>query len=170
MDRAVRVSDAERDRALDRLREAMATGRLSDSTFIRRVDVTLRARTREDLRTVLSDLPSLGLSLRTVLTRVRPTPPARPTDGLPALRLPRTADNPIRIGRGLGSSLKIADATVSRNHAELVNTAPGRWLLRDLDSTNGSSLNGIRITGSAEVADTDLIGFGRATYRLRIAR
>jgi DUF1707 SHOCT-like domain len=70
MDRALRVSDAERDRALARLREAMATGRLSDSTFIRRVDLTLRARTRAELSTILADLPSLGHSARTMLTRV----------------------------------------------------------------------------------------------------
>lgn len=182
MDRAVRVSDAERDRALDRLREAMATGRLSDSTFIRRVDITLRARTRAELRSVLDDLPSIGSSVRTMLTRMLPLPRARfaepedtgdtgdTGDTLPVLRLPRRADTPIRVGRGLGCGLRIGDATVSRTHAELENTAPGRWLVRDLDSSNGTFVNGIRITGAAEIAEADLIAFGQAVYRLRLGR
>lgn len=172
MDRAVRVSDAERDRALDRLREAMATGRLSDSTFIRRVDITLRARTRAELRSVLDDLPSIGSSVRTMLTRMRPAPRdrlAEADDTFPALRLPRQAD-PIRVGRGLGCDLRIGNATVSRTHAELMNTGPGRWLLRDLDSSNGTFVNGIRITGAAEIAEADLIAFGQAVYRLRLGR
>lgn len=168
MDWAVRVSDAERDRALDQLRDAVAAGRLSDSTFIRRVDFTLRARTRAELRSVLADLPSLGLSLRTMLTRILPERPLEApavSDGMPALRLPRMAEHPIRIGRGLAAGLRIEDATVSRIHAELVNTAPGRWTLRDLDSTNGTFVNTIRLTGAAEITNGDLLSFGRPTYR-----
>ena len=168
MDRAVRVSDAERERALVRLREAMASGRLSDSTFIRRVDLTLRARTRAELSGVLADLPSLGRSVRTIMTRVLAQ---RRTDSDdPRLRLPSTAADPIRIGRGLAVGLRVGHATVSRVHAELMNHGPGRWTVRDLDSTNGTYLNGVRVTGTTEIGDGDLIAFGRATYRVRIGR
>jgi hypothetical protein len=47
------------------------------------------------------------------------------------------------IGRSRGCDLCLRSPDASRRHAELVPTASG-WLLRDLDSTNGTFVNGER--------------------------
>ena len=53
-------------------------------------------------------------------------------------------------------------STVSRRHA-VVGAARGRWTVLDLDSTNGTYLNGVRLgAGEATVIDDgDRIGFSR---------
>ena len=55
------------------------------------------------------------------------------------------ADEPQLIGRS-SEALPLTDTTVSRRHAELT-PDDGRWFLRDLDSANGTFLNGERISG-----------------------
>jgi hypothetical protein len=52
-----RVSDAERSRVIELLKQHTADGRLTLDEFEGRVDETLAARTGSDLRTVLRDLP-----------------------------------------------------------------------------------------------------------------
>jgi len=49
--------------------------------------------------------------------------------------------------------------TVSRRHAALERT-PGGWLLSDLESTNGTRVNGWRVRGKVAVRAGDLISFG----------
>ncbi|MHC4414269.1 MAG: ATP-binding protein [Planctomycetota bacterium] len=53
-------------------------------------------------------------------------------------------DEPQLIGRS-SESLPLTDTTVSRRHAELT-PDDGKWFLRDLDSSNGTFVNGERIT------------------------
>lgn len=53
----VRASDAERDEVLARLREEFAAGRLSQDTFLLRMDAVLSARNQADLPPLLADLP-----------------------------------------------------------------------------------------------------------------
>ncbi|MEA2473599.1 MAG: hypothetical protein QOE06_1514 [Thermoleophilaceae bacterium] len=55
----MRVSDAERDRAVDRLRDHAAAGRLDHEEFEERVGTALAATTVADLDALTSDLPSL---------------------------------------------------------------------------------------------------------------
>lgn len=50
----------------------------------------------------------------------------------------------IRIGRGKTNDVVIDDSSVSREHAE-INPTPQGWMLRDLESTNGTAVNGARI-------------------------
>ena len=54
------------------------------------------------------------------------------------------ADEPQLIGRS-SESLPLTDTTVSRRHAELT-PDDGRWYLRDLESSNGTYVNGERIS------------------------
>jgi len=44
----------------------------------------------------------------------------------------------------------MADESVSRHHAELRHVDEG-WLLRDLGSMNGTTVNGLRITTTVRV-------------------
>jgi signal transduction histidine kinase len=55
------------------------------------------------------------------------------------------ADQPQLIGRS-SEALPLTDTTVSRRHAELT-PDDGSWFLRDLDSSNGTFVNGERISG-----------------------
>jgi hypothetical protein len=62
------------------------------------------------------------------------------------------------IGRGLDNDLVLDDQRVSRQHAEL-RYRRRRFVLTDLNSTNGTSVNGRRIT-SKELTDGDRISLG----------
>jgi transcriptional regulator with GAF, ATPase, and Fis domain len=50
----------------------------------------------------------------------------------------------LRIGRAVGDGLRLDHPSVSRHHAELA-YRDGAWRLRDLDSKNGSFVDGIRV-------------------------
>lgn len=50
-------------------------------------------------------------------------------------------------------------------HAELT-VHGGRWLLRDLGSTNGTCVNGQRVTGTVSVREGDQVSFGTMMFRL----
>ena len=61
--------------------------------------------------------------------------------------------------------MTLADETVSRWHASLEQSGGG-WLLADLGSTNGTRLNGWRVTGPMPVRPGDMVSFGAATFVL----
>ncbi|MEU1167695.1 FHA domain-containing protein, partial [Streptomyces sp. NPDC005921] len=85
---------------------------------------------------------------------------------LPKLLLPHPGNgHPLRIGRDPANGLRLNHETVSRVHAELRRQG-GLWILRDLGSTNGTTVNGRRVTGAAVVREGDQIGFGRVSFRL----
>ena len=57
----LRVSDADRGRALSELSEALRVGRITDDEFDQRSGQALRARTGQELTALLADLPPAGL-------------------------------------------------------------------------------------------------------------
>ena len=69
-----------------------------------------------------------------------------------------------RIGRAPDNDIVVADPAASRHHAEL-QIAAGACRIVDLDSNNGTYVNGQRVT-IAYLADGDLISIGPATFRL----
>lgn len=58
----IRVSDQERERAAEQLREHFAAGRLTDEELSDRVQAVYAARTEPQLRALLADLPKLPAS------------------------------------------------------------------------------------------------------------
>jgi len=58
----VRVSDAERERAAQEIREHYAAGRLTEEELSDRVSAVYRARTEEELRALRADLPQLPVA------------------------------------------------------------------------------------------------------------
>jgi hypothetical protein len=58
----LRVSDEQRDRAAQEIREHYAAGRLTDDELSDRVQAAYTARTEQELRRLLSDLPKLPAS------------------------------------------------------------------------------------------------------------
>jgi hypothetical protein len=72
-----------------------------------------------------------------------------------------------RIGRGSEADLRIEDAGISRQHAEVL---LGREVvLRDAGSTNGTYVNGIQI-GEATLRDGDVIRLGGTSITFRAGR
>jgi DNA-binding response OmpR family regulator len=69
----------------------------------------------------------------------------------------------ILLGRAADCDLVVADARVSRHHAELRRESDG-FLLADLGSTNGTFLNGQRITQALPLQDGDVIEVGSAQF------
>jgi pSer/pThr/pTyr-binding forkhead associated (FHA) protein len=64
------------------------------------------------------------------------------------------------LGRATGADFSIDAALVSRIHCRLIATTNGGLEVRDLDSTNGTFVNGKRVQ-SAELASGDRIQIGR---------
>jgi len=69
------------------------------------------------------------------------------------------------VGRALNSDIPVFDPTISRRHAEVSCDAEG-VKVRDLGSSNGTYLNGAKIT-AARVAPGDVVTFGKVAFRLR---
>ena len=69
---------------------------------------------------------------------------------------------PMIIGRAVEADLVIDDDTVSRRHAEISGDRSG-LVLRDLGSSNGTTINGNAMVGEIVLLDGDLVGFGSAT-------
>jgi hypothetical protein len=67
----------------------------------------------------------------------------------------------ITIGRAENNDIKLTDPTVSRNHAELI-IQNGQITVRDLNSANGTFINGNRIHGTASLNSLDILKTGNA--------
>jgi EAL domain-containing protein (putative c-di-GMP-specific phosphodiesterase class I) len=70
------------------------------------------------------------------------------------------------VGRHAENSLSIQNPTVSGCHSEILRVKD-KLFVRDLESTNGTLLNGRRLQGIAELCDGDVIHFGNAMYTLK---
>ncbi len=75
-------------------------------------------------------------------------------------------DDVITIGRSTDSTLAIVDEYTSTYHARLSRNG-GQWMLTDLDSTNGTKLNGSRVTGTVLVPVFTPVTIGTTTFELR---
>jgi EAL domain-containing protein (putative c-di-GMP-specific phosphodiesterase class I) len=72
---------------------------------------------------------------------------------------------PFRVGRRPNASLTVPRASVSGLHAELF-TQDDRLYARDLNSTNGTFINGVRVTEVAELKVDDVIQFADVSFRV----
>ncbi len=66
------------------------------------------------------------------------------------------------IGRWRENDIVLADPRVSRQHAR-VRRVGQRWLLQDLDSANGTFLNGEQVCGEVSLWDGDRVSIGGVT-------
>ncbi len=69
---------------------------------------------------------------------------------------------PQQIGRS-SESLQLLDQTISRRHAELT-PDDGRWIIRDLKSSNGTFVNGVRVSESRQLQPGDQIRVGNTIF------
>lgn len=75
-----------------------------------------------------------------------------------------TPRRPLTVGRAVTSDVPIYDPTVSRRHAEIILTNGG-VRVRDLDSSNGTFVNGSRVTDTT-AADGDIVTFGKVAFKV----
>ena len=87
------------------------------------------------------------------------------TQGSQAGESAALADGVILIGRGADAQLNLDDDYVSTRHARVVSGENGVYL-EDLGSTNGSYVNGQRITAPTTITLSDTVRIGRTVMRL----
>jgi hypothetical protein len=71
------------------------------------------------------------------------------------------------LGRSRKCDIVVDDPNVSREHAE-IRPRGGSWVLRDLGSTNGSSINGRRTDGAEVLKPGDEIELGTSTMTFEL--
>ncbi|HEX9732502.1 MAG TPA: EAL domain-containing protein [Thermoanaerobaculia bacterium] len=72
---------------------------------------------------------------------------------------------PFSVGRRTGCDLALDSKMVSQQHAEIFEREGSLWL-RDLGSTNGTFVNGERLTGDRRLGNGDILHFADLEFRL----
>jgi len=70
---------------------------------------------------------------------------------------------PLVVGRGEQADAQIGDEMMSRRHFEILERN-GAFILRDLQSRNGTTLNGRPVNGEMTVGSGDTIGAGETLF------
>jgi hypothetical protein len=152
------------------LTTAYADGLLSDDTFVERLGC-LRARLiypsrlLDDLRRRRAALASAGGLLRAATATARARVHAARGEPRPFLLALdwRGEDRELLIGRHEACDVVLLDPSVSRLHARLL-FRDGGWVLHDLESTNGTTVNGVRVDRCRlEPGDDLVLGAERLT-------
>jgi hypothetical protein len=167
-----RASDADRRKIARLLQEHSTRGRLSRDTFAMRVERALTARSRAELDELVADVRDPGPLRRAAIAAVgwvsrltADIESAWRAGRTPVLALPEHPTRPVAIGRAPDCDCHLTEPSVSRRHAQL-RRVDETWLLRDLGSSNGTRLNGIRVIEEIEVRPGDQLSLGGVRYRL----
>ncbi|MEJ7585907.1 MAG: FhaA domain-containing protein [Acidimicrobiales bacterium] len=75
-----------------------------------------------------------------------------------------TGSHPVVLGRGAAATIDLGDPSVSRRHCELHLDA-GTWVVDDLGSANGTTVNGRRIDKATALHPGDELGLGGGAVR-----
>jgi pSer/pThr/pTyr-binding forkhead associated (FHA) protein len=74
--------------------------------------------------------------------------------------------NPVTvIGRSTENEVALNDSFLSSEHAR-IELRNGHWVIEDLNSTNGTYLNGFEVRNITELNDGDLIRIGRVELKI----
>jgi hypothetical protein len=180
MDSAPRVRDtprvlgpgARRHRLARTLNAAYAEGLLSERTLTHRLDVLFAgvlidpARLVGDLTRRATRRP-LRQSVRVALTSLVQRPAAGDARAEPGILLALDwtgACEELVVGRHPSCDVVVANETVSRRHAQLT-FRDGGWIVQDLDSTNGTRLNGQDV-GRCRLHPGDRLALGHQLLRV----
>jgi hypothetical protein len=88
-------------------------------------------------------------------------------DGTEPGRRWQLASGELGIGRNPRSEVVIADPRVSDRHARLLRQSDGSYQLVDEGSTNGTDVNGQRITVPVQLHENDVLRFGSTSFLVR---
>ena len=163
---------SERQRLARTLGAAYADGLLSQETFAHRIEQLFTAPVIEpfrfigDLRLRSPDrtLPRAFVTVRDAARRIaRGAADDGPEPMLLALDW-TGARSELLIGRSSSCDVVLSDLSVSRHHVRLF-YRDGKWVLHDLKSTNGTSVNGARV-GRSEIRPGDRLVLGNEQLRI----
>ncbi len=124
----------------------MATPLISDNALAHKPISTAARRSMCSETKTVWILASVGNQISNALTVIHPVP--------------------FSIGRKAGCSLQLQSKTVSSHHADLTNR-DGHLVLIDRQSTNGTYVNGRRITDMVSLKADDLVQFADMAFRIR---
>jgi hypothetical protein len=74
----------------------------------------------------------------------------------------------LSIGRSKDADVQISDRYASSIHARLFERG-GHYFVEDMNSTNGTLLNGATLKGEAELIDGDTVQIGDTEFRLEVS-
>jgi len=146
---------ARRHRLARTLNAAYAEGLLSDRTLAHRLDLLFASAVIDPVRLVGD------------LTRHVPRRPRRRRQDDSAILLALDwsgAQEDLVVGRHPACDIVVSHPTVSRCHARLI-FRDGGWILQDLESTNGTRLNGQHV-GRCRLAPGDQLALGDQLLRV----
>jgi hypothetical protein len=72
---------------------------------------------------------------------------------------------PLTIGRESSNDIVLTDRSVSGHHA-VIRMVGGEWLIADLNSRNGTYVNGSAIAAETSISEYDIVQFGAVRLRL----
>lgn len=78
----------------------------------------------------------------------------------------KLGDQPVTLGRAGRVDIVLEDVYASDEHAQLL-PGDGGWTVRDLGSTNGTYLNGAKVTRPTPLAAGDQLRFGKTSVEVR---
>lgn len=154
------------------LNAAYGAGLLSDDTFAARIDQVLSSRLVDPVA-LIGDLnlrrpsPRWGRLRSAVLARLRLTRADVSDDDWPPVLLALDwsgAQSALLIGRHDDCDVVVDEPSVSRHHARLV-FRDHKWIVRDLESTNGTIVNGTRV-GRCELRPGDCVVLGEVHLKV----
>jgi FHA domain len=145
---------ARRHRLARTLNAAYAEGLLSEHTLAHRLDLLFASAVIDPVRLV-------GDLTRRVPRRWRRGPSDR---GILLALDWSGAREELLIGRHPSCDVVMTDSTVSRRHARLT-FRDGAWIVRDLDSTNGTRVNG-KYVGRCRLHPGDHLALGHQLLRV----
>ena len=108
------------------------------------------------------------ISTKTTIGRKRTMVGSLTPDGAPDNVYP-LLDPEYTIGRAPDNAIPIADGSVSSRHARIIREPQG-FVLEDLQSRNGTFVNGERLAEKRLLADGDLIRLGKVIMTFNVAR
>ena len=105
----------------------------------------------------------------TELLRAPAGPPTGPVFTLRVRRRRILLDDTTLVGRDEQCDIVIGDPSVSRRHARLLVDGSG-VMVEDLQSKNGTFVDGVRISGASAASAGSELGFGAVSCRLEMER
>lgn len=143
-------------------------GIVSDATLVGLVKELRRALNDHDqLNPVIRTVHRVGYAIEQAVERVQPPRPSPTVHWLvTAERRLQLARGENIVGRAAAAQIWIDHSTVSRRHARIL-VAGAEALVEDLDSKNGTSVDGSKLAAPLALRDGDRVTFGQVLFTYR---